>query len=395
MHAPTSSFGLYVHVPFCRRRCTYCDFLVAGNGASDAGVYTAALVCEIERLRPELVSSDAPGGARTVTSVFFGGGTPSVLPLEELGQVAAALRRTARFAGDAEWTVEANPESATPDWMAGARALGFNRLSLGVQSFAPEALALLGRLHSADEARAALRRARAAGYGSVSLDLIYGLPNQTPAHWAADLEDALALEPDHLSLYALSLDPAVPLAARVRRGDVTLPADDRVAELYEAACARLAREGWEHYEISNWARPGQRCRHNLGYWRRGEYAGVGLGAHSHLAGRRFHGPRELARYLAVYRQADGPRARDEVEILTEEQQLSEAMFLGLRLAEGVRLAPLRETFGENPVREAAAVLDGFVAPGYVRRDGDCYTLTDRGRLVSDAIFCRFVRGANR
>lgn len=374
-------FGLYVHVPFCARRCPYCSFdVVVGRQALHAS-YGAALIRELRRARPEFAAPAA--------SVFVGGGTPSLFPLEHLAALTEEIRRWAAPAADAEWSIEANPESALPAWLDGARRLGFARLSLGVQSFSAPLLAALGRQHDAAAARRAVAAARRAGFDNLNLDLMYGCPGQTPRAWREDLEAALALEPEHLSLYALSLEERSRLANQAGRGKVVVPGDDAVADMYEHACERLRAAGWEHYEISNWARAGRRCRHNLLYWRRGEYVGIGLGAHSHVGGARFASPRRLRRYLEVYATDQGPRAREELEQLSASQRLGEELFLGLRLAEGIDAAALRARYG-SATTPALQLLAQLVEHGLAVRNGDRYALTDRGRLVSDDIFRRFV-----
>lgn len=378
----TGDFGLYLHLPFCEQRCGYCDFPVVVGVDRLRERYARALVHEIRRAAPEFV--------RPLTSVYVGGGTPSHFPLPLLEHVLTTIRQVCRIVPDAEWSIEANPESATADWLAGVRRLGFSRLSLGAQSWTPAVLRVLGRLHDAQRPGEALRAARRAGFASISLDLMYGCPGQTEAIWAADLDAALLLEPDHLSMYALSLEERTRLARQVRQGLIVVPDEDEVAQMYERACAVLGATGWEHYEISNWARPGHRCRHNLTYWRRGEYVGAGLGAHSHLAGRRYHAPRRLEDYLAVYESDSGPRVQEEMEVLSLAQQLGESVFLGLRTSDGIDTDRLRAQFGPALLEPVLATLRSLAQQGLVDCAGTQFVLSPRGRLISDSIFCRFV-----
>ena len=280
--------SLYVHVPFCRSKCAYCDFNSYAGQEGLIPAYVDAL------LREAAAWSEA---AETLDTVYLGGGTPSLLPLSQMERLMTGLHGSFTFAADAEVSLEANPESVDLPNLRGLRELGFNRLSIGVQSFDDRELRFLGRVHDTATAEAAYAAARQAGFANVSLDLIFGLPGQRPAQWRRSLEKALTLEPEHLSLYALTVEEETPLATRIAAGESRAPDEDAQAEMYAWSEEALALAGYEHYEISNWARPGRRCRHNLTYWQSDPYLGLGAGAHSYLGGCRFANEMRPDRYI--------------------------------------------------------------------------------------------------
>ena len=371
------SHHLYVHVPFCRLVCAYCDFVTVGGRADDIPRYVAALELELA-IRP------APGVLRTV---YFGGGTPSLLSGEEVGRVVAGASRRWAVVALEEVTLEANPSRRErPDWDALLRA-GVTRISLGVQSLRDADLVALARGHTAAEAREALVGARAAGFENVSLDLIYGIPGQSLDDWRAGLRAALALEPDHLSCYALQLvlepdewaAPARPGALRWRTRLASRQDDGLAAEQYRLAEELLGEAGFEHYELSSWARPGRQSLHNAAYWKRHAYTGIGAGAHSYdgVAERSWNA-RDLDRYL-VEVEAGRPAA-DGGETLSPATRAFEAMALGLRRADGVDRAAFRAEFGSDPL-----TLFPSVDRSLVEVAGDRLRLTPTGRLfASDA-----------
>jgi oxygen-independent coproporphyrinogen-3 oxidase len=381
------SHHLYVHVPFCRLVCAYCDFVTVGGRAHDIPRYIDALVAELD-LRP------APGELRTI---YFGGGTPSLLPADGVARVIDAA--TARWTDAAieEVTLEANPSGReTPDWHAVRRA-GVTRISLGVQAMRDAELATLARGHSVDEARAAYAATRAAGFDNVSIDLMYGIPAQTLDDWRVGLDEAIALQPEHLSLYALSLAlapdewaaPPRPGALRWRRRLLARQDDDLAAAQYELAERALAAAGYRHYELSSWARPGCEARHNAAYWRRAAYTGIGAGAHSYDGGaRRDWNVRDLDRYLAAV--ASGERPIDGRETLDEPTRAFEAIALGLRRVDGLSRASFAAEFGTDPItRFGDAVRDGVVA-GLLRATDARLRLTPRGRLVASEALIGFL-----
>jgi oxygen-independent coproporphyrinogen-3 oxidase len=348
------SVGLYVHLPFCSVHCTYCPFAVSTDLAlQDA--YVDALVREI----------GARGGE--AATIYFGGGTPSRTSI-------ANLRRVAEAVGHAdEFSIEANPEDITADSLAAWRDLGVNRVSIGVQSFDDQELRAIGRIHDAAQAREAVRLAVASGL-RISLDLILGLPQQTASAFENTLAEAIALGVGHLSLYMLDLEEGTPLHAQVARGRVAIPEDDVVASLYRAAVSQLEAAGLKQYEISNFARPGEECRHNLRYWHRGEYHGFGIGAHSFIAEERFANTRNIRDYIA-----DPLHARDFAEHLGDDERRRERLFLGLRQSAGMYYEDLTRLCGE----EANEWIERGLRDGWLRQSGERVAFTSSGFLLSN------------
>jgi putative oxygen-independent coproporphyrinogen III oxidase len=367
----TRPFALYVHVPFCATRCGYCDFNTYTAAEAGRDGYVEAALAELALARRVL--GDAAPAAETV---FFGGGTPTLLAPGELARILEAIEGTFGLAPGAEVTTEANPESVDPAALAALRAAGFTRISLGMQSAAPHVLATLDRVHTPGRPAAAAREARAAGFAHVSLDLIYGTPGETDADWRASLEAALAAEPDHVSAYALIVEPGTRLAAQVKRGALAAPDDDALADRYEVAEETLSAAGLGWYEVSNWAAfPGDACRHNLGYWRGGDWWGIGPGAHSHVGGVRWWNVLHPSAYAA--RLAEGASPAAGRELLDAETRRVERVMLELRLAEGLPLDAL-DTAGRAAARQAAT--DGLATLA-----DDRVRLTLRGRLLADAV----------
>jgi oxygen-independent coproporphyrinogen-3 oxidase len=361
-------FGVYVHIPFCAARCDYCDFATWTDRAHLIDRYVDACVADVNT-RDEL---------RPATSIFFGGGTPSLLRPEQLGRILAAIPRV----DDAEVTAECNPDSVDADKLRGYRDAGVNRLSFGVQSMSPHVLAALGRTHDRANVGRAVRTARDVGFENLNLDLIYGTPGETPSDWSATLDAALELEPDHLSVYALTVEPATPLGQRVAAGRQAAPDDDDQAAKYTVADERLTARGYEWYEISNWARPGSECRHNLLYWRQGEYAAIGCAAHGHTvladgSAVRMWNVRTPERYLD--RVAAGRSPESGSERLDERARLDEALTLALRTRDG------------GVIDSAAAdAADELVEAGLLTRAGDAVALTRPGRLLANEVTVRLL-----
>ena len=367
-------FGVYVHVPFCASRCGYCDFntYTASEGVVADG-YADRVLAELA------LAARVLGAVPRVATVFFGWGTPTLLPVAELGRILDGIDRAWGLAGDAEVTTEANPESVSPASLRELRAAGFTRISLGMQSAAPHVLAVLDRRHTPGRAAAAATEARVAGFAHVSLDLIYGTPGETAADFAGSLAMALAAGVDHVSGYALIVEHGTRLAARMRRGELPYPDNDVAADRYLAADHALTEAGFGWYEVSNWARtPADRCRHNLLYWTGGDWWGLGPGAHSHVGGVRWWNVKHPTAYAARLAAGDSPGQGR--EILTGAQRYSEDVLLRLRLADGLPLPGL-----EPAGREAAqrALADGLLDPAaYQDRRA---VLTLRGRLLADAV----------
>jgi oxygen-independent coproporphyrinogen-3 oxidase len=294
-------FGVYVHVPFCLTRCHYCDF-VTYTGMEGLRRPYAAAVAEEAALAVAALGPEPP----PVTSVFVGGGTPTLLPPEDLGRVLGRLRELLTFVPGAEVTVEANPETVDAAMAEGLAAAGVTRVSMGAQSFDDRVLAALGRVHDADRVARAVATLRAAGVPAVNLDLIYGGPGEDAGSWTATLERAVALDPEHLSAYALTIEPATKFGRLVAAGRMAEPGEDDLADRYETACAALAAAGHHHYEVSNWATPGHASRHNLTYWRRGRYLGLGAGAHEFDGTSRRWNGNEVPDYLKQVKQGRRP-----------------------------------------------------------------------------------------
>jgi oxygen-independent coproporphyrinogen-3 oxidase len=357
------TFGIYAHLPFCRVHCTYCPFAISTDLALQDD-YTAALVREIEA---------STGGA--VDSVYFGGGTPSRLSVANMTRIVDAIRSRFALTDDCEFSIESNPEDVTDENLAAWRALGVNRLSIGVQSFEDQELTPLGRFHGGDMAAEAVERAAASGIRT-NLDLIAGLPGQDLASFLTTLERAVARGAGHLSLYMLDLEEKTPLETQVRRGRVTVPDDELVAEMYLAAIDVLTAAGLQQYEISNFARPGEECRHNLRYWTRGEYFGFGMSAHSFIGGQRYANTRNIREYIAR-----APHAGDFREVLGNDEVRRERIFLGLRRTTGLDYRDLTELCGE----EGIEWIDRGLRDGWLRQDGERVAFTPSGFLSSNEL----------
>lgn len=402
------AFGLYVHIPFCLSKCPYCDFNSFAGMEWLVPRYTAAVGREVFRWS-KLLSK--PTNRLGVGSVYFGGGTPTMLGSPNLAQLLAAIRDRLDLCVQAEVTAETNPGVSDVTDIVLLREAGFNRLSMGIQSFDDDELRCLGRIHTADEARVAWSAARCVGFDNMSLDLMYGLPGQVAEQWRENLDRALALGPEHLSLYALTVEEGTPLAGAIAKGDLPEPDDDMAAEMYLLAEEKLGAAGYVHYEISNWAKPGRECRHNLVYWRNGYYLGVGAGAHSHLGGHRFcniAGPEQYVEVLEGKESetpvvASGGAADDCVRELRgaglpvesaertdEETAMAETMMLGLRLEEGVVAGEFRRRHGEDMRKVYAMQIEELVRQGLLEWEGEALRLTPRGRLLGNQVFCRFV-----
>jgi oxygen-independent coproporphyrinogen III oxidase len=380
---PDAQIGIYVHIPFCQKHCPYCDFAVVEGMLHTAPAYVDALCAEI-RQGAERHAPNPP-----VATIFLGGGTPSLLPAAQIGRILTTIRDVFAVQPDAEITLEANPGPLRPRHLAGFRAAGVTRLSIGVQTFNPRGLAALGRLHTPEEGKGAIEHARAAGFASVSADLIFGWQGQTLADWRDDLRAAIALRPDHLSAYALTVEEGTPLAHAVAAGTAAVADEDLYADMFLAADERLTGAGYAHYETSNYARPGHRSRHNCGYWVNGDYLGFGVGAHSHRRDRRFWNARDLHTYLANVR--DGS-AEAGSEAIAEATARAETMFLGTRLAEGVSERAFL-------VRHACTVeavygrrIAEYVTRGVVTRSGGRIAIAPEARLLADEIAVRFLEG---
>ena len=371
-------FGIYVHVPFCQTRCGYCDFNTytaaeLGNGASRDS-YAGLAIAEVRLARQVLGTASLP-----VASVFFGGGTPTLLPPAALAGILRAIDGEFGLTAGAEVTVEANPETVDERARAGLRAGGMTRISLGMQSAVPHVLAVLDRVHQPGRPAQCARWAQAAGFAHVSLDLIYGTPGETDDDWGESLAAALAAGPDHISAYALIVEPGTALAARIARGQLPAPDDDAMADRYLIADEMLSAHGMTWYEVSNWA-AGEAawCRHNLLYWTSADWWGVGPGAHSHIGGTRWWNVKHPAAYAARIQAGQSPaQAR---EVLTGQDRQLERILLLTRLAGG---CPLTELAPAGQVAAVRAAADGLLQPA--AHAAGRAVLTQRGRLLADAV----------
>ena len=372
--------GLYVHIPFCSSRCSYCDFATGLYQSELAERYVAALIQEIRTSRH--------GGAN-VDTVYFGGGTPSLLAPAQLDRILATLSEQFEIDTASEVTLEINPGSVTLEKLEAFRSLGLNRASFGAQTFDDRELAKLGRSHTADDALKTFADLRSAGFTNISFDLIAGLPGQTLAGWQRNIKQALELNPEHLSFYLLEVHSGTPLAEHIRRGLQPIPDDDLAGVMYQWMLDQACGSGYEHYEISNLCRPGFHSRHNVKYWTTTPYFGFGCSAHSYDGQmRRWSNHRDVLKYVETI-ENDGSPVVDEQE-LSESDVRAEALFLGMRLMRGVDARRYRESFGVDLRETHAADLDRFRQAGLLEFDGDLIRLTRTGALLSNEVFAAFV-----
>lgn len=373
---------IYIHIPYCLKKCGYCAFTSQQAGdRSDLARYVGLLREEL-RLRTN---------GEEVDSVYFGGGTPSLLDPDQVAVLMDDIRQFCRLQPDAEITLEANPGTISSERLKGFRQAGVNRLSIGVQSFTDVLLARLGRIHTGDAARRAVADARSARFDSIGIDLIHGLPGQTEEMWGNELASALELRPDHLSVYGLTIEEGTPFAARYGEDSPDLPDDDLSATMFEMADDTLTRNGYEHYEIANYALPGCRSRHNSGYWRRDGYLGIGAGAHSFLRdgfGVRFSNSAELPAYEASL--GSGIESLCDLQTLDRQDAMSEFMFLGLRMAAGGERTLFAREFGQEVEEVFARQLDELSGHGLIITDQRGIRLTRHGMLLSNQVFSRFL-----
>lgn len=382
--------GLYLHIPFCQALCSYCNFHRGLFDHGLAGRYVRALEREILEA----------GDGRPADTIFFGGGTPSILDPGDIGRLVTACRRAFDVAPDAEITLETNPETVTVERMAAFRAAGVNRISLGAQSFDPDELRRLERVHSADKIDQAVAAIRSAAFTNISLDLMLWLPGQSRASWRRSLARALALDPGHVSLYLLELYPNAPLReAMARHTSASAPndeaahlwaqaADDEAAEMYLEAFATLDAAGYPQYEISNAARSGRESRHNLKYWTSGDWWGFGSGAHSTVGDLRWQNLAHTADYAA--RVEAGRSVRQEEHVIGPERRVEEALFTGLRLTRGIERDSFRERFGVDPWLRCESLLAEPCDAGLAWHDERAFGLTRAGLLVSNEIAQRLL-----
>ena len=396
--ARAEPISLYLHIPFCTLKCSYCDFNSYARLEELIPPFVEALVAEIGLWGPVVAG-------RPVPTVFFGGGTPSLTPLPELERILKALRQSFALEADAEVTLEANPGTVDLEYLRGLVGVGVSRISFGVQSFHDDELAALERIHSAAEAKQCYEWARKAGWRRVNLDLIYGLPEQRMERWQSTLEQAIELAPEHLSCYALTVEEGTKLAHDIERGRVPGPDGDLQADMYEWSQGRLAEAGYQQYEISNWCRPGEESRHNLVYWHNGEWLGLGPGAHSHWGGYRFadvYSPRQYIELVQRTAAAGIDPHAEPVTLLDSQKQvtfvhsqpldlqMADTAILALRLNEGLDAAEFRRRFGREADDVYGPVFDEMISHGMLERANGRIRLTDRGRYVANEVFVRLL-----
>jgi oxygen-independent coproporphyrinogen-3 oxidase len=374
--------GIYIHIPFCRSRCSYCDFATGMYNAAMAERYVHSLVNEIGSWREV-------EPAETVDTIYFGGGTPSLLSPAQLEALLKVVRQRFSVSADAEVSIEINPGTVTPEALAAFRHLGINRASFGAQTFDDGELARLGRSHTADETRRTFHDLRDAGFDNISFDLIAGLPGQTIERWRRNLDEAFSLRPEHLSFYLLEVHQGTPLASHIKSGLQPQPDDDLAADMYEVMLDRALEAGYEHYEISNLCLPGYESRHNTKYWTAAPYYGFGCSAHSYDGGfRRWANERDLVRYIEMIEQDRKPIV-DET-LLTKTDRQAEAVFLGLRMMQGFSFTEYREVFGADLREKHENDLTRFREAGLIECSGDLLKLTRAGALLSNEVFSAFI-----
>jgi putative oxygen-independent coproporphyrinogen III oxidase len=378
--------ALYIHFPFCLRKCLYCDFNSLADSMITPEAYTGSLIREMELRSAQL------SGTVSALTLYFGGGTPSLMEPPLVAPLVKQGRNLFGLSADAEVTLEANPGTLTPAKLAGYRAAGVNRLSLGVQSFSDTQLALLGRVHTARQALDAFAAARNAGFDNVSIDLIHSLPGETPEVWLDDLRQALELGPEHISAYGLSVEEGTPFHRLEESGKLVLPDEEEGVAMFLETRHVLREAGYEHYEISSFARPGRRSRHNQVYWQRGNYLGFGAGAHAFLrttgSGRRWRNTLAPNAYLAAI--AGGTIPEEEVSDLTERDAMAEVFFLGFRTCEGVDPESFSREFGCTVDEAYPGVVAKLKVEGLAEwRDGHL-KLTEKGLLVANQVMMRFM-----
>lgn len=383
MSLTTNPLGIYIHVPFCRRRCNYCDFLSRGGSDAVPDAYIHAVAGEWR------LWESAVADGYTLQSIYVGGGTPSLLLPGQLSRLLEALRSRLQIAPDCEVTVEGNPDSLDVPRMRAFVQAGVNRFSIGIQSFSDTALARLGRLHDAREAEQVVVQAREAGVANLSLDLMYGLPGSSTDEELRSLQRAIDLSPEHISWYNLTLAPGTPLARSVTAGDEVMPDDDEILETMRKGWQLLEANGYQHYEISNFSRPGRASWHNLGYWLSTDYVGLGLGASGFLAGRRWTNVADWSTYVAALARNERPIGAEEQ--LDKRRRQGEYAMLRMRLpADGLSFGDFEARFGEDVRAPFGSILDQLAQDGLIRMEADRAVCTQRGLELNNVVAEAFI-----
>ncbi len=380
---------LYLHIPFCLRKCPYCAFVSKQAAPGDISSYVETLLHEM-RLAARQYTASEP-----LRSIYLGGGTPSLLAPQQINQLLHQAENLFGIDVNAELTMEVNPGTVDANLLTGFRQVGINRLSIGVQSFDADMLELLGRIHSADQARQAFAAARSAGFDNIGIDLIHSLPGQDMTMWQNELQQAIDLGPEHLSIYGLTVEEETPFASRYHDANL-LPDEDTSADMYEAADSILAAAGYEHYEIANYARPGFRSQHNSGYWQRDGYLGLGAGAHSFIRssqyGIRFGNSADIDQYCQDI--SEGKLSYQDLHQLNREDAIAEFMFLGLRMSDGVKRENFHNEFGADLETVFGKKLNQMHRQGLISITGKRVRLTPRGMLLSNQVFSSFLTDGN-
>lgn len=387
MPSESNPLSLYLHVPFCSTKCTYCAFNTYIHLDHLIEPFVSALAREVEIV----------GRGQPVGTIFFGGGTPSLLTPQQFEHIFNAIRQNFRVMPDAEISLEANPNDLNREYLADLRSIGFNRLSIGMQTVNPNELRLFNRRHDNDAVARSVSAARGAGFANVNLDLIYGFPHQTMESWETTLSQMLLLKPEHISLYALGLEDGTAMKAWVTTGRLPAPDDDLAADMYERASDVLAERGYQQYEISNWAKPRRQCRHNLQYWLNLPYVGLGPGAHGYANGVRYSVILSPQRYIKTMQEDMEPYdfpytpGTDQAEVISREGEIAETLIMGLRLTQqGIERKSFVNRFGVDLLNIHGATIQRYADYGLLAVDDTCVRLTDQGRLLSNVIFREFV-----
>ena len=364
--------SFYVHIPYCVRRCGYCDFNTYTPSELQDGASLEIVSADyIDAVLRELEAAPTD----EVPTIFFGGGTPSLIPPHDLGRVISVIKERNGLTEDCEITLEANPDSVTQEKLEGYIAAGFNRISFGMQSSKEHVLKVLDRTHNPENVRKAVEGARAAGFQSISVDLIYGAPGESLSDWASTVKEALSLDIDHISAYALIVEEGTKLAAQIKRGEYTMPDDDLMADMYLLVDQQCLQKGLKWYELSNWSKPGHQCRHNINYWKSKNWWGLGPGAHSHIDDKRFWNVKHPNAYKE--RVFAGQSPIKDSEILTADEKKSEYIMLAIRMPEGVRKVALT-------VKQYERVGE-YIKSGHIIDTPDALRLTPKGRLIADRL----------
>ena len=387
MPSESNPLSLYLHIPFCSTKCSYCAFNTYTHLDHLIDAFVTALAGEAAIV----------GRGQSVGTIFFGGGTPSLLTPPQYERIFYAINNNFNVIGDAEISLEANPNDLNREYLAALRQIGFNRLSVGMQTVNPNELKLFNRRHDNDAVAHAMTSARGAGFDNVNLDLIYGFPHQTMESWETTLRQMLHLKPEHVSLYALGLEDGTAMKVWVETGRLPTPDDDLAADMYELASEILAAHGYEQYEISNWARPGRQCRHNLQYWLNLPYVGLGPGAHGYADGVRYSVILSPQRYIKLMEETSEDfefplsPATDQAETIQRDGEIAETLIMGLRLTQqGIERRTFADRFGADLLDIHGGTIQRFEDHGLLSVDDERVRLTEQGRLLSNVIFRELV-----